>query len=370
LKGETDFAEIALQPYGAARVESADLIAPKVIRPEAINAQALAGTSVIMLANVSRLDDTQLKLIEEFVRNGGGLLIAPGNRIDARWYEEKLFKGGKGLLPLQFGSVSGDPTGAAAGVPIVAQHFDHPALELFNDPRNGSLSEGAVKMWLKMKEESSTTGEGAPAVLARLESNDAFLAEKQFGEGRVLQLATALDADWSNLPMRPTYLPLLQRLTTYLASTVFPPRNLAVGRSLAAFLPVADAGGRATLLPPDGVSVDLPITKKGSRAVVEYARTQSPGLYTLTPPGGKQIHFVVNASRKESDLQKLSPKEIEDFARAHKVQVVRSDADYQQAEHTRRYGHELWKPILWVLLAFCFFELLLQQHMARARKLA
>ena len=206
--------------------------------------------------------------------------------------------------------------------------------------------------------------------MARLETNDPFLAEKPFGEGRVLQLATALDADWSNLPMRPIYLPLLQRLTTYLASTVFPPRNLAVGRTLTAFLPPGDAGKRATLLPPDGVPVELSITKKGSRGVVEFTRTASPGLYVLTPPGGKPIHYVVNASRRESDLQKLSPKEIDDFARAHGVRVVRSEADYQQEEHTRRYGHELWKPLLWVLLAFCFLELLLQQHMARARKFA
>ena len=156
LKGETDFAEIALQPYGAARVDLADLIAPKVIRVDGLNAQALTGASVLMLANVARLDDGQTKLVEDFVRNGGGLLIAPGNRVDARWYEEKLFKGGKGLLPYSFGALSGDPNGASAGVAVVAQHFDHPALELFKDPRNGNLAEGAVKMWYKMKEEAQS----------------------------------------------------------------------------------------------------------------------------------------------------------------------------------------------------------------------
>ena len=366
LKGETDFAEIALQPFGAARVELADLIAPKVVRVDGITAEVLNGTSVLMLANVSRLDDAKLKLVEDFVKNGGGLLIAPGNKIDPAWYSKALYKDGKGLLPFEFGQLSGSLEGP--GISVVAQHFEHAALELFNDPRNGSLSEGAIKQWYKFKDSGELHAEGNPAVLARLDSNDGFLAEKQFGEGRVLELATALDADWSNLPLRPTYLPLMQRLTTYLASTVYPPRNLGVGKELVAFVPVADAGKTATLTPPDGHQVEVKIAKKGTRGVVEYAKTQTPGLYVLTPPDKKPLHFVVNASRAESDLQKLTEKEIDDFAKAHQVQVVRTDAEYKQLEQRQRYGRELWQPLLWVLLAACYLELLLQQRMSRARK--
>src|ERR1700748_1464747 len=54
LKGETDFAEIALQPFGMARVELADLIAPKVIRVDGLRGDALAGAAVLMLGNVAR----------------------------------------------------------------------------------------------------------------------------------------------------------------------------------------------------------------------------------------------------------------------------------------------------------------------------
>lgn len=366
LKGETDFAEIALQPYGAARVELADLIAPKVIRVEQLKPEALTGASVLMLANIARLSEEQLKTVEDFVRNGGGLLIAPGSRTDVGWYNAALFKSGKGLLPYELGSLAGNSEPTASGVAIVAQHFDHPALELFNDPRNGSLAEGSVRQWYKVKE-TAADAEGTPATLARLETNDPLLAEKPFGAGRVLFLSTALDADWGNLPLRPTYLPLLQRLTTYLASTVFPPRNLPVGGDLVAFLPVNEAGKRATLQLPGGKTADVAITKKGSRSVAEYTRASAPGLYVLTPPDGKPLHYVVNAARTESDLQRLSVKEVDDFAQKHQVPVVRSEAEYQKAEQRRRFGQELWQPLLWLLLAACFGELLLQQFMARSR---
>ncbi len=62
----------------------------------------------MLLANVRKLDDDQVRALEEFVQNGGGLLIFPGNRIDAAWYERALFKDGKGLLPLALGALEGD----------------------------------------------------------------------------------------------------------------------------------------------------------------------------------------------------------------------------------------------------------------------
>ncbi len=367
LKGETDFAEIALQPYSAGKVDMADLISTKVIKPEEVNPAALAGVAVVIAANVRRFDDAQLHALEEFVKNGGGLLLFPGDRVDPPWYNGPLFKEGAGLLPLGLGPLAGDLKETVPAAAIVAQRYENPALELFNDPRNGSFGDIAVKLWFKLKEATNPAGASAPVTLARLDSGDPFLVEKSFYEGRVILCATAIDADWSNLPMRPSYLPLLQRLTVYLASTVYPPRNLDVGAPLTAFLPAADAGKKAMLVTPQGASMEVPIEKRGERGVAEYGKTQRPGLYTLTPPGGPVIHYVVNASRKESDLQRLTSQEIADLAKSHGVTVVHSGAEYQQLEHTQRYGHEMWKPFLWVLLLLCFLELFLQQLFSRAR---
>lgn len=369
LKGETDFAEIALQPYrSTGKVALADLIATKVVRAENLDATALAGAAVILLANVRQLDAGQVKALEEFVKNGGGLLVFAGNRVDPAWSNANLFKDGQGLLPLALGALGGDPRDGAPSAGIVAQRFDHPALDLFNDPRNGTVSDAAIKLWQRLKEPAASAS--APTVMARLTSGDPFLAEKPFGDGRVIQCAAPCDGDWSNLPMRPFYLPLMQRLAIYLASTVFPPRNLEVGKPLVAFLPPADAGKNATLALPDGSTRELAVVKKGARGVIEYAQTQQPGLYTLNARGGAATHFVVNTSRRESDLQKLTPAELADFARTHQVALVRSGAEYQQLDRTRRFGSEFWRPLLWLLLALLFAELFLQQRFARVRRSA
>lgn len=367
LKGETDFAEIALQPYGAARVELADLIRTKVIKLEEFKAEAMAETSVVVLANVRRLNDEQVRVLQEYVKNGGGLLVFPGNRTDTQWWNATLANDGKALLPASFGALSGEAREGVAGTSIVAQRFTNPALELFNDPRNGSLSEADIKLWFKLQALPLAEGEPAAVTLAGMDSGDPFLMERQYGEGRVILAATALDADWSNLPLRPFYLPLIQRLTIYLASNVYPPRNLEVGRPVVAFLPASDVSKKANLTRPDGITERLSIEKKGDRGVVEYGETQRPGLYTLLPPDGKPVHYVVNASRRESDLQKLSAKEIDELGKAHGVRIVRSGEEYHQLEQTLRYGHELWKPLLLALLGFCFLELIVQRFFSKAR---
>ena len=367
LKGETAFAEIALQPYSAARVELADLIKTAVIRADELNAKTLTNQAVVILANVRRLNDGQLRALEDFVSHGGGLLIFPGDRIDANWYNGAMLKSGRGLLPLAFGAPAGSVKEGSPVTGVVSQRYDNPALEIFNDPRNGSFSDAQIRMWFRMQERGRAPDAPPVTALAKLESGDIFLAEKAFGEGRVIACAVPCDADWSNLPMRPFYLPLMQRLSVYLASTVFPPRNLDIGKPIVAFLGAADAGKKARLTPPDGVTIDVPIAGKGERGVVEFTRTQQPGLYTLTPPDGAPIHYVVNASRRESDLTRLSDREIADFAREHGVALVRNGAEFRQLDHSRRFGLEFWKPLLWALLVLIFAELLLQQRFGRVR---
>jgi hypothetical protein len=229
------------------------------------------------------------------------------------------------------------------------------------------MTEASVKVWFKMRAPTGTGDPLDPVVLARLETGDPFLVERAIGHGRVIACATAADADWGNLPARPFYLPLVQRLCVHLASTVNPPRNLEVGRALVSFLPAAVAGKKALLTGPGGTSVEMPVVKKEERGVVETAPLYEPGLYTLLPPGGQPVHYVVNVDRRESDLGRLSDTEIAEFAKAHSVAVVHTAAEFRDMEHRQRFGRELWKSALLGLLGLIFLELFLERKFAGAR---
>jgi hypothetical protein len=366
LRGETDFLEIALRPYAAARAELADLVVPQVIEARDLDARRLAEARAVVLANVPQLLEPQLRALEDFVRAGGGLLVFPGNRINSAWYNSAFLAGGRGLLPLPVVSLAGSlgPSGARAS--IVSQHYAHPALELFNDPRNGSLSDAQIWLWYRMRPDAAARdGEGAPSVAATLDTGDPFLVEKKFGEGRVLQCAVPCDADWSNLPLRPTFLPLMQQLVTYLASRAEPPRNVEVGRSLAALLPASEAGKKARLTDPEGKSDEILMVDRGGRAVAEFGPARRPGLYVLEVPGRGPVHFVAHTDPRESDLRRLSPAEIEAEARRLGAAAVDSWADYRRLDHRRRYGREIWPALLGVVVGLLFLEVVLEQAFAR-----
>lgn len=366
LMGETDFIEIALRPFGNAKVELADLVTTKTVDAREMDAKMLAESRVVVLANVSQLNEAQLKGLENFVREGGGVLVFPGNRINSAWYNTTLAAGGKGLLPLPISQLSGSVNSGSRAT-IVSQHYEHPALEMFNDPRNGNLSDADIRLWYKMREDQSRGGDSGITVLARLDTGDPFLVEKKFGEGRIIECAVPCDADWTNLPARPFYLPLMQQLVTYLASKVYPPRNVDVGRPLVAFLPAQDAGKKAILTDPEGKAREVVIQTKGTRAVAEFGETQRPGLYVLDAPHNNRIHFVVNVDRKESDLSQLPDAEVQSVAKAMGASVVKTFGEYRALDQQRRFGQEIWQGLLAVVLGLVFVEMLLEQMFARRK---
>ena len=363
LKGETDFLQIALQPYReGGEPDLVDLLETRIINVADFNAAAIGDTRVVMLANVSQLQRSQLNELQTFVKDGGGLMIFGGDQLDQRWYNEQLLP--YGLLPARLGEVADKRNDPEPFTRMVVQRFDHPALKIFSNPRNGDLASAEVRQWHRTVEDPDNE---LVRPLARLETGDAFLLEKIYGNGRVLFCATACDDAWSSLPLRPFFVPFSQRLCTYLASSVMPPRNLGVNEKAVAHFPAEQAGQEVVVTDTENEQYTLPIELRGGRGVATFEETARPGLYTMQGPGGEAIHFVVNTRRSESDLKQLTQEELRGVAAAMNADLVQDLGEYRDLDHTRRFGQEIWKPIFALVLFFLFFELWLERRMARQR---
>ena len=66
--------------------------------------------------------------------------------------------------------------------------------------------------------------------------------EKQVGEGRVLFWASSLDRDWSDMAIRPGFVPLMNQVILYLTGRLSHPRTW-----------LHEAGDGHVILPPRGV---------------------------------------------------------------------------------------------------------------------
>ena len=376
LEGESAFLEIALQPFGSAGGDLNDLITSEVVNQWGLNENSLRGKRVVVLANVPELDGGALNSLRKFVEDGGGLVIFPGDKVKADWYHRELFRDGKGLMPQEFVGLAGTgvaKTREALETKIVNQNFGHPAFAFFNDPRNGKLDEASFTNWFRLGLTDQSVGKVPPSlkkelqVIARFDTGEPFLVERPVGEGRVILSAVPADAGWSNLPTQPVYLPIVQRLVTYLAASVEPPRNVSAEAKLVAFLPESMAGKSATITKPAGGEESVSIREEGSRSLVEYTDTSAPGIYTLVDPDGVEHFFAVNLDRKESDIRTLDEDEMKDLAIEMEANLVTNWDEYTSLDKIRRTGIEFWKPLLYIVLALVFGELFYQQWLGRRK---
>lgn len=376
LGGEAAFLELALQPFGAAGGGLNDLITSRVVNPWELNENSLAGRRVVVLANVPELDGGAVDALRRFVERGGGLMIFPGDKVKTDWYQRELFRDGKGLMPLEFVGLAGAGSAGvreAESTKIINQNFSHPAFAFFNDPRNGLLGDVVFTNWFRLGVGEAASGKVPPSlkneveVIARFDTGEPFLVERAVGEGRVILAAVPADTGWSNFPTQPSYLPVMQRLVTYLAASVEPPRNLSAESKLVAFLPVGQVGKGVVVTKPGGGEERVEVKQEGSRGIIEYTDTSAPGIYRLVDADGEVQYFAVNLDRRESDIRTLDDDRMRALAIEMGANLVTSWDDYKKLDKVRRTGIEFWRPLLYIVLALVFGELFYQQWLGRRK---
>ena len=101
--------------------------------------------------------------------------------------------------------------------------------------------------------------------------------------------------------------------------------------------------------------------------MLEFTATREPGVYTLTEPDGSRVHFVAENDGAESDLTLMSDEDTSRVAQGMGAGIARSVGEFREMDRDRRFGREVWKPLLWVVLLALFGELFFQQWISRRR---
>lgn len=361
LEGAADFLELALTPHAAAANTLKDLIRTKKVDLRKLRDDDFKQAEVVILADVDRLQGRAQSDIDKFVKEGGGLMIFAGPDIDIDWYNRELFRKGEGLLPA---AIKGQARAESDAAParVLMQRLTHPALLYFNDARGGRLQDAEFRHWFEFAPPSS---EKVQRILS-LDRNVPLLIEKKHGQGRVIAAATTANAEWSNLPLQPFFVPLMQRLTTYLATEGSAPAWQLVGASIRLPLEKSQLGTEFSLRDPTGQVQTLKATKEGDSVILQSPAIAQPGIFQLQRVGAdKPVLLAFNTDNTESDLKPLPADQIKKIADRHEAAFADSLQGYQSLDRTRRHGSELWQPLLIALLALLFFEVLLQQRISR-----
>jgi hypothetical protein len=213
------------------------------------------------------------------------------------------------------------------------------------------------------------------AVVLRYENGAPALVAGDVGRGRVLLLTTTVDREWTDLPIRPGFLPLVQEAARFLAGapgsdsitalTVGQRREVTVGPEDARIEIVTPAGASRWLTPEghDARPVDPRAAEGRGRRTVTFTETDEPGLYRVrasradgTVADRASESFVVNLDPAESD-----PALLPDDKRPDRAVGASAEA----AAPKRRL--ELWHGLSAVVLFAVLGESLLTLRRRRGR---
>lgn len=280
----------------------------------------------VALLNCGALGAATTTRIEAFVRQGGGLLMATGDRTDPPSHNAM------GWLPARLPQAA--TANAAPGLVIPAA--GHPALAPF---AGGAEGLGAVRITRRFDLIT------APGAQVFLETGDGrpLAAAGRHGDGRVVVFGSSLDRDWGDWPIRPSYLPAVGALVKYLSrgreawetheSRVSEKRVIKLESCPAR---LAAAGG--------GEPRELPCRTENGSGVVNVPGLPEPGLFEITTSAGRAAFLVVRTDPAESDLEKAPREEVEAALGIKGKSALRSLVGFGGPEGS---GPAIWS---WVLL--------------------
>jgi hypothetical protein len=301
---------------------------------------------VVLLEDVASISGDAESRLREFLRQGGGLVVAMGPHSDPGYYGNRLFPG---IIDL---AVEGAEQAAAGGsFEIRARLPGHDILEGLSVEVGSPLTQSRLTGLMRSRPLSSraevvvqTTG-GLPLVAA---------------SPGVSIFLSSLSEDWGDLPYSGSFVPLVRGLVSHAArasraTTLGPPR---VGEPPRARLDQPPASA-LTVRGPDAYLSQASVRAEGvGYLAVADAPALEPGFYEFESGGRPLATVAVNLDPVESDLAPIPPDSVRSASGGRARFLSSPRALTTHLEETRR-GRELWMPLLLLAALALVGELLL-----------
>ena len=377
---ETFFAAAAL----TAASNASPWVRADVVDWDRLDLNVLSRYDVVFLANVPRLSEPQAAALRAYVARGGGLLVAPGKKIDQANYQQRLFEDGDGLLPATLISIEEDRAKALKGVRVVADSLALPWVRPFDAENGVDFIETRFESWWKIKprEPQTPNNDGpngigntnvtVPVVAARLTTNDPLIVTHSYGRGAVLLMAVPLDRCWSTLPTQRDYVPLLHEAIFFLAAQKSG-RNVEAGTALLFPVDPEFPVHEYAFYGPGEIEFNPEPAGDELRPLVKLTDTRLPGTYTLRPKNKRQTspaeirpeHFVVNFDRGESDLTPLDDAAKTRLGTNDRMAFINTQNKLKAEMFTDNSRSEFWHILLTLFLAILVGEVVMTRRLVR-----
>ncbi|MFM2151854.1 MAG: hypothetical protein RL199_289 [Pseudomonadota bacterium] len=297
-RDEAWFVETALGP-----ARTGGRVTATFLDADAAATRNLSDFDAVLLLNVPAPRPGFVASLRGFVEAGGGLFLSAGDQVDPDAWNAAF--GDLLPRPLHLVHTMAEPDAKDGPPParFARVDFTHPAFALFEGVSEGFDSAKIFRSVLLQPDPRQ--GE---RVLAALDDGSPAIVEASRGAGRVILYTSTVDLDWTDWPIRTSFLPAVQQLTQYLGRSrdERPPAAAKVGEKRP--LALAEGTTLVEVRGPDGHAV---------RPVDGGLPVEAPGLYSVRvsrngeTKEAPELSFAAALDARESDVSRRALDELQ-----------------------------------------------------------
>jgi hypothetical protein len=297
-----------------------------------------------------------LNPLKNFIQNGGRVVILPGINSSVISFSKAIESLGLNTI----NGVTGSKDTKSSFTRFREIDFNHPIFSgIFSEKVQKKIE--SPKIFQSFNYKPTLNGKE----IISLENNYSFLAEEKIGNGVVLLFTSAIDLSWSELPLKPIFVPMINRIALY-ANSNNSNLDFLAGEEIQ-FKPFKRITGQLKIQTPDGKEI-VYSSENFVTDFVNLGKFETAGNYKVFEDD-KLIGIIsINIDARESNLSKLEEKQLEKFAEvsfpASRLKILGSEKNPAEVISQERYGTELWKLFL-ILSIIC---LVLEMIIARSSK--
>ncbi len=378
---------LAAGPSGGSALRLSTLTAAE------LPSEPLSQYKIVFCVNLPAPSAEAAARLVRYVENGGNLFWIAGDQFDPEAYNRVDAQTGNRLLPAPLAQVrlASDYTRASDDASMAAVNADQPddardswhiaqldkeyrAFETLLEPPSlyrsvlvyqhialeKALGKGSGYFSAPQDSGATTDGTGL-RVLARLDDGEPILVERSLGHGKILMLGTSVHTAWTNLPLRPIFLPLMMRTTFELAGAQQGRYRALAGAPLVLQFDKQSQPIGVEVVPPSGETIRLKTKrlKVKTGQTFRYADTHTPGIYLVKPLQATQlgrVAFSVNIDPDEAQSIVVGREDLESRLGAKTVIFADNPHDLADTFDWLRQGRGLGESFLFVVLLALVFE--------------
>lgn len=309
---------------------------------------------VVILNGLKGVPHLLRQQLSDFLDEGGTLIVIPG--ADGN--------GSRALTALlqQFGL----PTMA-----IAPQEFNSP-LSMDGDALKGSILRGVFRREAELNELPEVSKlfaihpRGKDETVLWTRGEKAVLTRSSYANGSAFLFAFPFHLTWTDMPLKGSFIPLWHRMVYWRAATPLLTDVRVADRPVLEIKP-RQATQSVTLTSPGGVT--SLINPDIRTRTVTLGELHQPGIYMLSSqrrrPSGpderreEDIQFRVNIAKDELTGSTMSVGALRSLLGASRAFILEEGSPAEEWINDARFGRELWRPLLYLVLVLIVLEMIL-----------